>query len=165
MKLRSVSIKGNLRQTTQAVNLLYECLERNAYTVEDFESATAKPMSKDSIKTTAKFVISENSMGFLIGKHGAFTKCLQENGIYMKCYKDRHNRALKSREAICSLYGTLSDIEHAIKELIDRLVSYYESSGGFDNESLALLVPYTYVTKIIGAGGCLIKELVTKTGA
>lgn len=63
------------------------------------------------------------------------------------------------------MYGTLADIEHAIKELIDRLVSYYESSGGFENESLALLVPFTYVTKIIGAGGCLIKELVTKTGA
>ena len=28
-----------------------------------------------------------------------------------------------------------------------------------------MLIPHAYVTKIIGAGGCLIKELVTKTGA
>ena len=54
---------------------------------------------------------------------------MQENGIYMKCYKDRANRALKSKEAICSMYGTLSDIEYAIKELISRLTSYYELKG------------------------------------
>ena len=64
------------------------------------------------------------------------------------------------------MYGTLSDIEYAIKELIDRLSSYYEAKNeSFDTVSLALLIPYTYVTKIIGAGGCLIKELVNRTNA
>ena len=124
-------------------------------------------MSKDEIKTTAKFVVAEKSQGFLIGKHGSFTKCLMENGVYMKCYKDRGNRALKSREAVCSLHGTLSDIEFAIKELIERLAAFYEQvkDDSFDNESLAILIPYSYITKIIGAGGCLIKEIVTRTGA
>ena len=84
----------------------------------------------------------------------------------MKCYKDRVNRALKPREAICSMYGTLADIEYAIKELISRLTSYYEvKNESFERVSLALLIPFTYVTKIIGAGGCRIKELVVKTGA
>lgn len=84
----------------------------------------------------------------------------------MKCYKDRQSRALKPREAICSMHGTLADIEYAIKELIERLTSYYEAqSESFERVSLALLIPYTYVTKIIGAGGCLIKEIVVKTGA
>ena len=64
------------------------------------------------------------------------------------------------------MYGTLADIEYAIKELISRLTSYYEvKDENFEKVSLALLIPYTYVTKIIGAGGCLIKELVVKTGA
>ena len=91
---------------------------------------------------------------------------MQENGIYMTCYKDRASKALKPREAICSMYGTLLDIEYAIKELITRLNSFYEiKNESFDRVSLALLIPYSYVTKIIGAGGCLIKELVVKTGA
>lgn len=41
MNLRSVSIKGNIRQATQAVKLLYDCLERHAYTVEDFDTRVA----------------------------------------------------------------------------------------------------------------------------
>lgn len=76
MSLRSVAIKGNIRQATQAIKLVYDCLERNAHTVEDFEIRVAKPMSKDQIKTTAKFVVDEKSQGYLIGKHGAFTKCM-----------------------------------------------------------------------------------------
>ena len=58
-------------------------------------------MSKDLIKTLAKFVVSERTQGFLIGKNGSFTKELMDCGVYMKCYKDRHNRALKPQEAIC----------------------------------------------------------------
>lgn len=84
----------------------------------------------------------------------------------MTCYKDNRCRALKPREAICSMSGTLADIEYAIKELINRLDSFYEKKGdSFSNVSLALLIPFSCVTKIIGAGGCLIKELVVKTGA
>ena len=64
------------------------------------------------------------------------------------------------------MHGTLADIEYAIKELVARLTSYYEcQSETFERVSLALLIPYSYVTKIIGAGGCLIKELESKTGA
>ena len=152
MALRSVSIKGNLRQTTLATNLMYNCLERDAHLVPDYENSVAvssklsieshnllctikKPMSKDDIKTTAKFVVAEKSQGFLIGKHGSFTKCLMENGVYMKCYRDRNNRALNSREGICSLHGTLADIEFAIKELIERLAAYFDhvKDDSFDN--------------------------------
>ena len=64
------------------------------------------------------------------------------------------------------MYGAFSDIEYATSELIKRLTSYYEASQkDFSEVPLAVLVPYNYVTKIIGAKGCLIKELVIKTGA
>ena len=45
MNLRSVAIKGNIRQATQAVKLLYDCLERHAYTVEDFDTRVAVSLS------------------------------------------------------------------------------------------------------------------------
>jgi hypothetical protein len=62
--------------------------------------------------------------------------------------------------------GFMSDIEHGTNELIKRLDSYYEAQHKtFDEYPLALLIPSNLVTKIIGAGGCLIKELVVKTGA
>ena len=123
-------------------------------------------MSKETLKVTAKFVVSEDSQGYLIGKNGSFTKQMMENGVYMKCMKDRHNKALKAREAVCSMYGTFADIEYGISELIKRLTSYYDAAQKeFSEVPLAVLIPFNYVTKIIGAGGCLIKELVVKTGA
>lgn len=42
--------------------------------------------------------------------------------------------------------------------VVKRLASYYESSDNdYNTVPLALLIPYNLVTKIIGAGGSLIK--------
>lgn len=84
----------------------------------------------------------------------------------MHCGREQQNRALHSKEAVCSLKGSLADIETSIDLIVKRLASYYESSGkDYREVPLAVLIPFNMVTKIIGAGGCLIKELVLKTGA
>ena len=161
-----MSILGTVRQITSAARSIYDLLERQAHTITDYDSRVAKPKSKEEIKTTAKFVVSEDSQGYLIGKKGSFTKLLQDNGIYMKCYTDKKNRQIRPSEAICSMHGTFADIEDATRELIKRLSSFYEASEkDFNHIPLAVLVPFNYVTKIIGAKGCLIKELCNKTGA
>lgn len=63
--------------------------------------------------------------------------------------------------------GSLSDIETGVEELIKRLSDYYDQHGAqpFKNISMAVLIPFKYVTKVIGAGGCLIKEIQSRTGA
>lgn len=165
MQFRSVQIKGQLKRVTEAIGIIYDCLERQAHSVEDFQGKTATPINKEKLKITAKYVVHDEAQGFLIGRHGAFTKCMSENGIYMKCFKDHHNRALRKSEAICSMAGFMSDIEHGTNELIKRLESFYETQHkSFNDFSLSLLIPSNLVTKLIGAGGCLIKELVTRTG-
>jgi predicted PilT family ATPase len=125
-----------------------------------------KPLTKQELKTIAKFVISEDSQGYLIGKHGIFTKQLEDIGIYMHCGKEQSNRALRGKEAVCSLEGTLKDIEDATEKIVKRLAAYYEASKkDYQTVPLALLIPYNLVTKIIGASGSMIKQLVDKTGA
>lgn len=45
--------------------------------------------------------MKEDSVGFIIGKNGAFTKWLQDHlNIYLKCYREKQNRSLKSDESI-----------------------------------------------------------------
>jgi hypothetical protein len=135
-------------------------LEKSASS-QDLEQVYVKPPSKSEIRTKAKFVISEDSQGYLIGKHGVFTKQLEDIGIYMHCGKEATNKALRSREAVCSLEGTLKDIEEATEMIVKRLSSFYETkSNDYTTVPLALLIPYSLVTKIIGAGGSLIKQLV-----
>jgi hypothetical protein len=36
---------------------VYDCLERQAHTVDDFLGKTAMPINKDKLKITAKYVI------------------------------------------------------------------------------------------------------------
>lgn len=56
--------------------------------------------------------------------------------------------------------GTLQDIQDGILEFCKRLEEYYEQiKKSFSRKSLDLLIPSNLVTKIIGAGGCMIKEI------
>ena len=56
--------------------------------------------------------------------------------------------------------GTLQDIQDGILQFCKRLEEYYEQiKKSFSRKSLDLLIPSNLVTKIIGAGGCMIKEI------
>ena len=57
-------------------------------------------------------------------------------------------------------------MEEATTMAIKRLANYYETQKkDYFEVPVALLVPYNLITKIIGAGGSNIKQLVQKTGA
>lgn len=56
--------------------------------------------------------------------------------------------------------GSLKDIMKGVKELCRRLDDYYKSiSKDFSRYSFNVIIPSNYVTKIIGAGGCMIKNI------
>jgi hypothetical protein len=56
--------------------------------------------------------------------------------------------------------GTLKDIQKGIKELCKRLEEYYKTSNNdFSRYPFNVVIPSNYVTKIIGAGGCMVKNI------
>jgi hypothetical protein len=80
----------------------------------------------------------------------------------MRCDKDDNNRILKNYQSICAMKGTLKDIQKGIKELCKRLEEYHKtssSSGDFSRHPFNVVIPSNYVTKIIGAGGCMVKNI------
>ena len=46
----------------------------------------------------------------------------------MHCGKEEKNKALRQREAVCSLEGNLQDVEKATEMVVKRLANYYEAS-------------------------------------
>lgn len=62
-------------------------------------------MPKNKIKSSAKFVVKEEGVGFIIGQKGTFTKYMQDQlNVYLKCYRDKYNRALSADQSIVVLY-------------------------------------------------------------
>ena len=56
--------------------------------------------------------------------------------------------------------GTLKDIMKGIKELSRRLEDFYKSiNKDFGRYPFNVVIPANYVTKIIGAGGCMVKNI------
>jgi hypothetical protein len=56
--------------------------------------------------------------------------------------------------------GSLKDIEKGIKQLCIRLEDYYISlNKDFSRYPFSVVIPANYVTKIIGAGGCMVKNI------
>lgn len=59
-----------------------------------------------------KFIIKEESVGFIIGKNGSFTKYMQEElDVYIKCFRDRHNKALESDESIAVRFNFINVLD------------------------------------------------------
>jgi transcription antitermination factor NusA-like protein len=139
---------------------IYNSLEKFSSSVEDVEKV-AEPISKDKVKAQVKFVVKDDSVSFIIGRKGNFTSFLRDElRVHMQCYSDKNNRALKYDENIVKLTGSLQDITDAVFELIKRIEEYYKQlDKNFKKYPLALLIPANLVTKIIGAGGCMIKEI------
>lgn len=78
----------------------------------------------------------------------------------MRCDKDDNNRILKSYQSICSMKGSLKDIMKGTKELCRRLDDFYKSiNKDFNRYPFVVVIPTNYVTKIIGAGGCMVKNI------
>ena len=96
----------------KASALMFNLIEEQAYQIKDWEKIKPEAIgAKEDMKLTAKFIVDTDACGFIIGKHGNFTKYLENKlGIYMRCDKDDNNRILKPYQSICAMKGTLKDI-------------------------------------------------------
>jgi transcription antitermination factor NusA-like protein len=97
MKHRSTHATGTPKALSKACAIMYNTMEEQAYTVKGWKEIKNEPISKEDIKLTAKFIVDTDACGFIIGKHGNFTKYLENRlEIYMRCDKDDNNKVLKS---------------------------------------------------------------------
>lgn len=82
------------------ISKIFTTLEKLSASVDNMDKVAA-PISKETIKSCCKFVVKEDSVGFIIGKNGTFTKyLLEELKVHMQCYRDTKNRALKYDESV-----------------------------------------------------------------
>jgi hypothetical protein len=102
----------------------------------------------------------------LNSKRGAFINYLRDHcNVILTFYQDRKNRQLDRREYIASIKGTIECVQDAILMIIKKITNYIRSTfDGRDSYSLKMLINKVYVTKLIGAGGCMIQEIASFAG-
>ena len=77
MTFRSTFAVGTPRTLAKACGIMYNTLEEQAYLIKDWDKVKTESVSKEDIKLTAKFIVDTEACGFIIGRHGNFTKYLQ----------------------------------------------------------------------------------------
>lgn len=75
-------------------------------------------------------------------------------------YQDRRNRQIDRRDFVMSIKGTIENVQGAIIIIAKNIQRYIRTTfDGKDSYTLKMLINKVFVTKLIGAGGCMIQEI------
>lgn len=165
---RTVSISGKPNHIANAILRIQEIMEERYYEVSKVEM-DCKPLNINTTQTNVKFVFSEEVIGYLNSKKGAFINYVKETcGVSVKFYQDRKNRAIDRKEQVAvriyinkqSFKGTIQSVQDAILLIVKKIQNYIRNTyEGKDSYSLKMLINKVFVTKLIGAQGCMIQEI------
>ena len=113
-----------------------------------------------------KLVLNEDSVECLNSKRASFLNFLRDNyNVGLSFSQDRKNRQLDRREQIASIKGTIECVQDALLLIIKKITHYIRATfDGRDSYNLKMLINKAYVTKLIGAGGCMIQEIASFAG-
>lgn len=164
MTYRTVHIDGTMHHICHACEIIYRTLEDVSPNVENIEKLP-EPLELHKTKLIAKIIFPKSSVGFIIGKEGGWIKELcEKHYISIKFQQDFSIRCVKKDEAVCLLNGSLADVIDSITILLKRFHEFENVSKHYAYDVVKLLIPNTYVTKLIGAKGCMIREIAAKAG-
>ena len=163
MTYRTVTISGYPEGIANGVMLIQKIMEERYNEVDNIEFESP-PLNVMTTQTNVKIVLPEYIVDNICSKrHGnsPFIDVIKNKfDISVKLGKEHKNRHLDKNDVVCSFKGTISNVQDAILELIQKIKYDIRSSyDGKESYQLKILINKVFVTKLIGAGGCMIQEI------
>ena len=163
MTYRTVTISGYPEGIANGVMLIQKIMEERYNEVDNIEFESP-PLNVMTTQTNVKIVLPEYIVDNICSKrHGnsPFIDVIKNKfDISIKLGKEHKNRHLDKNDVVCSFKGTISNVQDAILELIQKIKYDIRSSyDGKESYQLKILINKVFVTKLIGAGGCMIQEI------
>ena len=161
MTYRTVSISGRPNNVSDAIMNIQNIMEERYNEVSKIEFE-CKPLNIRTSQTNVKLVVNSDVIDTLTSKrHSNMHDILQkEFNVNMKIYEDHKNKQLAHKDYICSLQGTIEHVQEAIiaitRKIKDDIRAFYDGKKSY---TLKMLINKVFVTKLIGAGGCMIQEI------
>lgn len=161
MTYRTVTISGYPEGIAKGVMLIQQIMEERYNEVSSIEFE-CPPLNVITTQTNVKIVLPEYIIDNLCAKkHGnSFVNLLKDKyDVSTKVYEHK-NKQLDKKDMICSFRGTISHVQDAIMELSHKIKDDIRSIyDGKESYQLKILINKIFVTKLIGAGGCMIQEI------
>ena len=124
-----------------------------------------KTQSLRQSRTMAKLVVHSRTVKYFDEpEQRTISKIQEEFKVKVNVYSNFKLRFLKPSEKILQIEGKLENVQQALTKTIKSINSYAEESMAFNFERTMLVIPSLYITKLIGAGGCMIREIAAKSG-
>ena len=160
MTYRTVSISGRPSNVSNAIMNIQRIMEDRYNEVAKIEFE-CRPLNVTRTPTNVKLIFSIDVVDRISGKKHSFIDHLQEEfDVSTKIYQDRKNRQLDRKDYICSLKGTIEHVQNAILAITRKIrVDIRTPFDGKESYTMKMLINKIFVTKLIGAGGCMIQEI------
>ena len=163
MTYRTVTISGFPEGIAKGIMLIQQIMEERYNEVNTIEFE-CPPLNVMTTQTNVKIVLPEYIVDNIYAKrHGnaSFISFLKDKfDVTTKVYQEHKNRQLDKKDVICSFKGTINHVQDAIMELSHKIKDDIRSTyDGKESYQLKILINKVFVTKLIGAGGCMIQEI------
>ena len=163
MTYRTVTISGYPEGIANGIMLIQQIMEERYNEVSTIEFE-CPPLNVMTTQTNVKIVLSEYIVDSISSKRhnsDTFINTLKHKfDVTTKIYQDWKNRQLEKKDYVCSFKGTINHVQNAIMELISKIKDDIKSTyDGRESYQLKVLINKVFVTKLIGAGGCMIQEI------
>ena len=161
MTFRTVSISGRPANIADAIMNIQQIMEDRYNEVSKIEFE-CKPLNVKTTQTNVKLIVDRKiADGLTSKKQPNMIDILQdEYSVALKIYQDRKNRQLDHKDYICSFQGTIEHVQAAILEVTRKIKNDIRTIfDGKKSYTIRMLINKVFVTKLIGAGGCMIQEI------
>jgi hypothetical protein len=163
MTYRTVTISGYPEGIAKGIMLIQQIMEERYNEVNTIEFE-CPPLNVMTTQTNVKIVLPDYVINSLLAKrhgNGSFVNLLKDKfDVTTKVYLEYKNRQLDKKDVVCSFKGTINHVQDAIMELSHKIKSDIRSTyDGKESYQLKILINKVFVTKLIGAGGCMIQEI------
>ncbi|CAD8117890.1 unnamed protein product [Paramecium sonneborni] len=157
---RTVKIVGDQITINCAIRAITKKMQERGISQEDYKKVP-EALNPQKVNAKAKLIFQSQIADYILKnkndvelKQNVSIKAKENNDIRLtqKC-------KLKRDDKIIQLQGTLSNVQDALSYQIRRVFDHFKKQ----ELEIKIIMPASYASKLIGAKGCQIKELATKS--
>lgn len=165
VRFRSVEIEGRIEDIRETCKACVDSLQKVARQkqVRNLEVKPKTPSIKFS-QVVCKLVVHFRLCAYLEnGKDDFIRELEREFSVRLVIYRDFKSDFVTEAEKILQISGKLKQVQNSVTKLIKRIHDCNAEAVDVNFERIKMVIPNIYVTKLIGAGGCMIREIAARS--